>query len=88
MATRRDVLVGVAFAPALPLLARRAFAGEESQPAADALASSQLVYLTPLKSDGEGEPLQGGDLVRLRCRQRLRGHAARCLGGRRRSAVG
>lgn len=54
MRTRRDLLVGMAFAPTIPMLARIAFAGEEKTAIApDALSSSQLVYVTPIKSDGE-----------------------------------
>ena len=52
MITRRTILAGIALAPAFPLLTRAAWAGEAAT-AADALDSSPLVYLTPLKSNGE-----------------------------------
>ena len=54
MLNRRTVLVGATLAPFV-LLARRGVAqSPEPKPAADAeLRSSQLVYLTPIKSDGE-----------------------------------
>ncbi len=48
MITRRSLIVGATLAPALPLLSRTARAA----PAA-ALKTSKLVYLTPLKSNGE-----------------------------------
>ena len=52
MTTRRDWVLGMTIAPAIPLLARRAFASEESA-SDDPLETSPLVYITPIKSDGE-----------------------------------
>ena len=54
MTTRRDLVVGLAFAPTIPLFARAVFA-DEGNPAnaSEALSTSQLVYLTPIKSNGE-----------------------------------
>ena len=52
MITRRTILAGISLAPGLPLLTRAAWAGEEAT-AADKLNTSRLVYLTPIKSDGE-----------------------------------
>ena len=56
MTTRRDWVLGMTIAPAIPLLARRSFASEDSaaeSSAPDALATSPLVYITPIKSNGE-----------------------------------
>ena len=53
MATRRDLVLGLAVAPAIPLLARTAFAKEGEATPSDKLGTSQLVYITPIKSDGE-----------------------------------
>ena len=53
MATRRDLVVGLAIAPTIPLLARAAFAEEAEATPSDKLATSQLVYITPIKSNGE-----------------------------------
>ena len=53
MTTRRDLVVGLAIAPAIPLLARTAFAQEAEATPKDKLETSQLVYITPIKSDGE-----------------------------------
>ena len=52
MTTRRIILAGISLAPAVPLLTRAARAGEPAT-AADKLRTSRLVYLTPIKSDGE-----------------------------------
>ena len=52
MITRRTILAGIALAPAFPLLTRAAWAGEEAT-ASNALDSSPLVYLTPIKSNGD-----------------------------------
>lgn len=53
MATRRDLVVGLAIAPTIPLLARSAFAEEPKATPKDKLETSQLVYITPIKSNGE-----------------------------------
>ena len=53
MTTRRNLLVGMALVPSIPLFARRSLAADESSAVADALASSPLVYITPIKSNGE-----------------------------------
>ena len=53
MATRRDLVVGLAIAPTIPLLARSAFAEEAKATPKDKLETSQLVYITPIKSNGE-----------------------------------
>ena len=53
MATRRDLVVGLAIAPTIPLLARSAFAEEAEATPKDKLETSQLVYITPIKSNGE-----------------------------------
>ena len=53
MTTRRDLVVGLAVAPAIPLLARTAFAEEAGATPTDKLETSQLVYITPIKSNGE-----------------------------------
>ena len=52
MITRRTILAGISLAPAFPLLTRAAWAGEAAT-AAVGLDSSRLVYLTPIKSNGE-----------------------------------
>ena len=53
MATRRDLVVGLAIAPTIPFLARTAFAADAKATPADKLETSQLVYLTPIKGNGE-----------------------------------
>ena len=53
MATRRDLVVGLAIAPTIPLLARTAFAEEAEATPTDKLETSQLVYITPIQSNGE-----------------------------------
>ena len=53
MATRRDLVVGLAIAPTIPLLVRTAFADEAEATPTDKLETSPLVYLTPIKSNGE-----------------------------------
>lgn len=53
MATRRDLVVGLAIAPTIPLLARSAFAEDAKATPKDKLETSQLVYITPIKSNGE-----------------------------------
>ena len=56
MTTRREWVLGMTIAPAIPLLARSALASEGSaaEPAAAApLETSRLVYITPIKSNGE-----------------------------------
>ena len=52
MIARRTILAGISLAPAFPLLTRAVWAGEGAT-AADGLDSSRLVYLTPIKSNGE-----------------------------------
>ena len=52
MTTRRTILAGISLAPALPLLTRAVWAGETATPE-DKLETSRLVYLTPIKSNGE-----------------------------------
>ena len=52
MTTRRTILAGISLAPAIPLLTRAAWAGEVATPE-DKLETSRLVYLTPIKSNGE-----------------------------------
>ena len=52
MTTRRDLVVGLAITPAIPLLARTAFA-EDATAERATLETSQLVYITPIKSNGE-----------------------------------
>ena len=52
MTTRRTILAGISLAPAFPLLSRAAWA-DEAATAADKLNTSRLVYLTPIKSNGE-----------------------------------
>ena len=53
MTTRRDLVVGLAIAPTIPLLARTAFAADAKATPSDKLETSQLVYMTPIKSNGE-----------------------------------
>ena len=53
MTTRRDLVLGLAIAPAIPLLARTAFGEEAEATPSDKLETSQLVYITPIKSNGE-----------------------------------
>ena len=53
MATRRDLVVGLAMVPTIPLLARTAFAQQAGATPSDKLETSQLVYITPIKSNGE-----------------------------------
>ena len=53
MTTRRDLVVGLAIAPTIPFLARSAFAEEVKATPKDKLETSQLVYITPIKSNGE-----------------------------------
>ena len=53
MTTRRDLVLGLAIAPTIPLLARSAFAEEAESTPSDKLKTSQLVYITPIKSNGE-----------------------------------
>ena len=53
MTTRRDLVVGLAVAPAIPILVRTAFAEDAGATPADKLETSRLVYLTPIKSNGE-----------------------------------
>ena len=53
MTTRRDLVVGMAIAPTIPLLARTAFAEDAGATPADKLETSQLIYITPIKSNGE-----------------------------------
>ena len=53
MATRRDLVVGLAIAPTIPLLARTAFAEEAEATPTDKLGTSQLVYITPIKTNGD-----------------------------------
>lgn len=53
MTTRRDLVVGLAIAPTIPLLARTVFAQEAAATPSDKLETSQLVYITPIKSNGE-----------------------------------
>ncbi len=53
MATRRDLVVGLAVAPTIPLLARTAFAEQEEATPSDKLETSKLVYITPIKTNGE-----------------------------------
>ena len=53
MTTRRDLVVGLAIAPTIPLLARTAFAADAKATPSDKLEISQLVYITPIKSNGE-----------------------------------
>lgn len=52
MTSRRTILAGISLAPALPLLTRAAWASEAAI-ASDKLRTSRLVYLTPIKSNGE-----------------------------------
>lgn len=52
MSTRRTILAGISLAPAFPLLTRAAWAGEVATPEGK-LETSRLVYLTPIKSNGE-----------------------------------
>lgn len=63
MTTRRDWVLGMTIVPAIPLLARSAFASEgantsaadtsaDSSTSDDPLETSPLVYITPIKSDG------------------------------------
>jgi len=53
MTTRRDLLAGLVLAPTIPLFARRVLAAEKSDGLPDALSTSPLVYITPIKSNGE-----------------------------------
>ena len=57
MITRRDLTLGVLLTPAALAFARSAFGEEEKVEEAlglpDELNTSQLIYLTPIKSDGE-----------------------------------
>ena len=53
MTTRRDLVLGLAIAPTIPLLARTAFGEEAEATPSDKLETSQLVYITPIKSNGE-----------------------------------
>lgn len=53
MTTRRDLVVGLAIAPTIPLLARTAFAADAKAAPTDKLETSPLVYITPIKSNGE-----------------------------------
>lgn len=53
MTTRRDLVVGLAIAPTIPLLARSAFAEENGATPSDDFQASRLVYITPIKSNGE-----------------------------------
>lgn len=56
MITRRDLNLGVLLAPAALVLARTATAEEEAKKTSelpDELNTSRLIYLTPIKSDGE-----------------------------------
>ena len=54
MTTRRDLIVGLVIAPSIPWLVRTAVAEEESAASATSeLSTSPLVYLTPIKSNGE-----------------------------------
>ncbi len=53
MTTRRDIVVGLAIAPTIPLLSRTAFSAEGEATPSDKLKTSQLVYITPIKSNGE-----------------------------------
>ena len=52
MITRRTILAGISLAPAVSLLTRAAWAGEMAT-AEDKLETSRLVYLTPIKSNGD-----------------------------------
>ena len=52
MTTRRTILAGISLAPAFPLLTRAAWASG-TVTAEDKLRTSRLVYLTPIKSNGE-----------------------------------
>ena len=53
MATRRDLVVGLAIVPTIPILARTAFAVDAESTPSDKLETSPLVYITPIKSNGE-----------------------------------
>lgn len=53
MPTRRDLVVALAVAPAVPLLARTTSAAAAEAAPSDKLETSQLVYITPIKSNGE-----------------------------------
>ena len=53
MTTRRDLVLGLAIAPTIPILARTVFAEEAEATPSDKLETSQLVYITPIKSNGE-----------------------------------
>ena len=53
MTTRRDLVVGLAIAPTIPLLVRTAFAADAKATPSDKLETSQLVYITPIKSNGD-----------------------------------
>ncbi|MCY4127684.1 MAG: hypothetical protein OXG15_00435 [Gammaproteobacteria bacterium] len=53
MLTRRRIVIGASLAPILPLL------GEVVDSTKEALSTSRLIYLTPIKSDGSESKCKG-----------------------------